>query len=44
MSLKVAVIGAGARGQNAYGQYCLDYPDEMQYVAAIDPNKSQLEK
>lgn len=44
MSLKVGVIGAGARGQNAYGQYCLDYPDKMRYVAAVDPDKSQLEK
>lgn len=44
MSLKVAVIGAGARGQNAYGQYCLDYPNEMKYVAAIDPDESQLAK
>lgn len=44
MSLKVAVIGAGARGQVAYGQYCLDYPDQIEYVAAVDPNVQQLEK
>ncbi len=44
MSLKVAVIGAGARGQNAYGKYCLDFPHQIQYVAAIDPNVEQLDK
>lgn len=44
MSLKVAVIGAGARGQNAYGKYCLDFPQEIQYVAAVDPNIEQLNK
>lgn len=44
MSLKVAVIGAGARGQNAYGQYCLDFPERIKYVAAVDPKQSQLDK
>lgn len=44
MSLEVAVIGAGARGQNAYGQYCLDFPEQIKYVAAVDPNVEQLNK
>ncbi len=44
MSLNVAVIGAGARGQNAYGQYCLDFPNQIKYVAAVDPNEDQLTK
>ncbi len=44
MSLKVAVIGAGARGQNAYGQYCLDFPEQINYVAAVDPRSEQLQK
>lgn len=44
MHLKVAVIGAGARGQNAYGQYCLDFPEQIRYVAAVDPDQNQLDK
>lgn len=44
MSIKLAVIGAGARGQNAYASYALNYPEEIKCVAAVDPNHSQLEK
>lgn len=44
MSIKIAVIGAGARGQNAYASYALQYPEQMSCIAAIDPNRFQLEK
>ena len=35
MSIKVAIIGAGARGQ-AYAEYALIRPDEMQIVAVAE--------
>lgn len=44
MSLDVAIIGAGARGQLVYGQYCKDNPEKLRYIAAVEPDKERLKK
>lgn len=33
-----ALIGAGNRGKDVYGQYALNYPDEIKFVAVAEPN------
>lgn len=40
MSIDIAIIGAGARGQ-AYARYALDHPDEMRVVAVADPDAAR---
>ncbi|MFD0715966.1 Gfo/Idh/MocA family protein [Paenibacillus sp. GCM10027626] len=40
--VKVALIGAGLRGQN-YTNFALEHPEEMQLVAVADPNRDRVE-
>jgi predicted dehydrogenase len=41
--LELAVIGAGDRGRNAYGSYCLTHPDQARVVAIADPRPVRRE-
>jgi len=36
--IRILLFGAGNRGEGAYGQYALQHPDEIQFVAVADPN------
>lgn len=38
MTIKIAVLGAGNRGREAYGEYLRNNPGEAQIVAAAEPN------
>ena len=42
--VKVAVLGAGRRGMEAYTPYLLDNPNLGEVVAVAEPNKSKQEK
>lgn len=37
--VKVALIGAGQRGKDIYGQYALNYPEKIEFVAVAEPNE-----
>lgn len=37
--IKAIVIGAGSRGQFAYGKYALDNPQDIKFIAVAEPNK-----
>lgn len=37
--IKVALIGAGQRGKDIYGNYVLNHRDEIEFVAVAEPNK-----
>jgi predicted dehydrogenase len=39
----VAVVGAGSRGREAYGRYCLEHPTEGQVVAVAEPDDARRE-
>ncbi|WP_372663171.1 Gfo/Idh/MocA family protein [Cohnella sp.] len=41
--VKVALIGAGMRGQ-AYADYAIRHPEEMQIIAVADPNENRRNK
>ena len=36
--VSIAVVGAGSRGREAYGRYCVEHPDEGQVVAVAEPD------
>ena len=36
--IRILLFGAGNRGEGAYGQYALQHPDEVEFVAVADPN------
>jgi predicted dehydrogenase len=42
--LKMAVIGAGARGTYAYAPHALKYPDQIQISAVAEPNEYRRKK
>ena len=41
--ISIALIGAGQRGMDCYGQYALRYPDEAQFVAVAEPSATRRE-
>jgi predicted dehydrogenase len=41
--IKAIVIGAGSRGQFAYGKYAIKNPDEIKFIAIAEPNKIRRE-
>lgn len=41
MTLDVILVGAGNRGFNPFGQYALDHPNELKYVAVVEPNSER---
>lgn len=40
--IRALLFGAGNRGALAYGQYALQHPDEIQFIAAADPDPIRL--
>jgi len=38
MKKQIAVLGAGNRGREAYGNYILENPDEAEINAVAEPN------
>lgn len=44
MAVKVAVIGAGSRGQDAYGNYILKHPGDIVSVAVAEPDKIKRDR
>ena len=36
--IRILLFGAGNRGANAYGQYGLNHPDQVRFVAVAEPN------
>lgn len=40
---KIALIGAGARGRLAYGEYILQNQDKLRYVCVVEPDKNKRE-
>jgi predicted dehydrogenase len=39
--LKAVLIGAGNRGETAYGPFALAFPDEIQFVAVAEPQEAR---
>jgi len=39
--IRILLFGAGNRGEGAYGQYALQHPDEVRFVAVADPNPTR---
>lgn len=39
MKIKVALIGAGQRGKDIYGEYAMKNPENIEFVAVAEPNK-----
>jgi predicted dehydrogenase len=42
--LRLMLFGAGNRGADAYGQYTLDHPDEVKFIAVAEPDPIRREK
>jgi predicted dehydrogenase len=42
--ISAVLCGAGNRGMTVYGQYALNYPDKLKFVAVAEPIKSRREK
>ena len=36
--VSAVMIGAGNRGKDVYGQYALDYPHELRFIAIAEPH------
>ncbi len=41
--VKLALIGAGNRGQGTFGQYALDMPHRVKFTAVVEPNQEKRE-
>jgi predicted dehydrogenase len=41
--VKLALIGAGNRGQGIFGQYALDMPHRVKFTAVVEPDQSKRE-
>ncbi|MBU5427082.1 Gfo/Idh/MocA family oxidoreductase [Tissierella pigra] len=42
--IRVALIGAGQRGKDIYGNYALLHPENIEFVAVAEPNKLKREE
>lgn len=42
--LRILLLGAGNRGADTYGQYGLDHPEQLRFVAVAEPNPVRLER
>ncbi|MFW5713694.1 MAG: Gfo/Idh/MocA family oxidoreductase [Brevefilum sp.] len=42
--IKILLFGAGNRGAQVYGQWGLEHPDEVQFVAVAEPNPVRREQ
>ena len=41
--VKLALIGAGNRGQGVFGQYALDMPHRVKFTAVVEPDQAKRE-
>ena len=41
--VKLALIGAGNRGQGIFGQYALDMPHRVKFTAVVEPDRAKRE-
>ena len=39
--ISAILIGAGARGMDAYGAYALRHPEKLKFVAVAEPNEAR---
>src|SRR5690606_10703527 len=44
VAVTLSVIGAGHRGAEAYGDYCLRFPERARVVAVAEPDRVRREK
>jgi len=42
--LRILLFGAGNRGADTYGQYGLDHPEQLRFVAVAEPNPVRRER
>jgi len=42
--IRILLFGAGNRGAETYGQYGLDHPDQIKFVAVAEPNPIRRER
>lgn len=42
--ITAALLGAGMRGEMAYASYALSHPDEIQFVAVAEPDRTKRER
>ncbi len=42
--IDAVLIGAGQRGHHVYGQWALERPDRLRFVAVVDPEEDRLER
>ncbi len=42
--VKIALIGAGQRGKDVYGEYVFEHPQHVKFVAVAEPNKLKREE
>ena len=42
--ITLAIIGAGSRGGQTYGKYCLEHPEDVRVVAVADPREYNRNK
>lgn len=42
--IDAVVIGAGNRGKDVYGQYALNHPQDLKFVAVAEPNPTRREQ
>lgn len=43
-TIRTVLIGAGARGMNAYAPYALNHPHEVKFVAVAEPDSERRQK
>jgi predicted dehydrogenase len=42
--IQILLFGAGNRGADAYGQYALQHPQDVRFVAVAEPNRTRRER
>lgn len=42
--IQAVLIGAGNRGYEAYGPYALEHPDQIRFVAVVEPHQGRRER
>jgi predicted dehydrogenase len=42
--VELVMVGAGGRGYHAYGRYAAAHPDEVRFVAVVEPDESRRQR
>lgn len=42
--VRIALIGAGQRGKDVYGEYAINFPQDLEFVAVAEPNPIKREQ